>query len=48
MEWSLLNIFILIISFNEAIKLNQNDTEYYNSKGLSLNNLGRYKEGLEW
>ena len=42
MEWSLLNIFILIISFDEAIKINPNDNAYYNSKGLSFNNLGRY------
>ena len=37
----------MIFSYNQCIQLDYKDIEAWNSKGITLNYIGRYEEALE-
>ena len=45
--YSFLN-YIKLFSFNQAIKLNPENDTYWNNKGFTLDNLGKYEEAIDW
>ena len=43
-----ISINYLCFSYEEALKLNPNNSSIWNSKGIALSNYKRYEEAIEW
>lgn len=45
--WQLLNIYLLFLSYDKAVKLKPTDFTFLDNKAFALKELGKYEEALD-